>query len=177
MQVKSFFTVVKNRPVIRILFKVLLILCVLHILYFLFITSCYDTKHIRNKVAGVLGIEAADLSFVEGGRRCDTMIMFEYLGDKKHLAKLRPDILDVLQKTPDQLPPKEQELLKEAQEVLQLQKNKWLLPIRSFISRHSIAISLEDDVEIFPCDSATFPNPGYVLIVFCGHRVFVFYPT
>lgn len=59
-------------------------------------------------------IEAADLRFVEGGRRCDTMIMFEYLGDKKHLAKLRPEILDVLQKTPDKLPPKEQELLKEA---------------------------------------------------------------
>ena len=177
MQVKSRFAAVKNRPVIRMLFKVFLIVCVLHVLYFLFITSSYDTKHIRNTVAGVLGIEAANLRFVGGGRRCDTMIMFEYLGDKKHLAKLRPEILDVLQKTPDKLPPKEQELLKEAQEVLQFQKNKWLLPIRSFISRHAIPVSLGDDVEIFPCDSATFPNPGYVLIVFCGHRVFVFYPT
>ena len=153
MQVKRFLTVVKNRPVIRILFKVLLILCALHILYFLFITSRYDTKHIRNKVAGVLGIEAADLLFVEGGRRCDTMIMFEYLGDKKHLAKLRPDILDVLYKTPDQLPPDEQELLKEEQELLKFRKNNWLQPIRSFISRHAIPVSFKDDVEVFPCDS------------------------
>ena len=177
MQVKRFLTVVKNRPVIRMLFKVLLILCALHILYFLFITSSYDTKLIRNKVAGVLGVAAAELRFVEGGRRCDTMIMFEYLGDKKHLAKLRPDILDVLYKTPDQLPPDEQELLKEAQEVLQLQKNKWLLPIRSFISRHAIPVSFKDDVEVFPCDSEMFRNPGYVLIVFNGPRMFVFYLT
>jgi len=177
MQVKSVFTVVKNRPVIRMLFKVLFILCVLHILYFLFITSSYDTKHIRNKVAGVLGIEAADLRFVEGGRRCDTMIMFEYLGDKKHLAKLRPEILDELQKTPDKLPPKEQELLKEVQEVLQLQKNKWLQPIRSFISSHAIPVSFEDDVEVFACDSEKFGIPGYVLIVLNGHRMFVFYLT
>ena len=177
MQVKSRFAAVKNRPVIRMFFKVFLAVCVLHVLYFLFITSSYDTKHIRNTVAEVLGIEAADLRLVEGGRRCDTMIMFEYLGDKKHLAKLRPEILDELQKRPDKLPPKEQELLKEVQEVLLLQKNKWLQPIRSFISSRAIPVSFEDDVEVFACDSEKFRIPGYVLIVFNGHRVFVFYPT
>ena len=177
MQVKSRFAAVKNRPVIRMLFKVFLIVCVLHVLYFLFITSSYDTKHIRNTVAGVLGIEAANLRFVGGGRRCDTMIMFEYLGDKKHLAKLRPEILDELQKTPDNLPPKEQELLKEEQELLQFRKNNWLQPIRSFISHHAIPVSFEDDVEVFPCCSEKFGIPGYVLIVFNGHRMFVFYFT
>ena len=177
MQVKSCFAAVKNRPVIRMLFKVFLAVCVLIVLYFLFITSSYNIKHIRNTVAEVLGVEAAELRFVEGGRRCDTMIMFEYLGDKKHLAKLRPEILDALKKTPDKLPPKEQELLKEEQEVLQLQKNKWLQPIRSFISSHAIPVSFEDDVEVFACGSEKFRLPGYVLIVFNGHRMFVFYFT
>lgn len=177
MQVKSCSAGVKNRSVIRMFFKVFLAVCALLALYFLFITSSYNIKGIRNEVAGVLGIEAADLRFVKGGRRCDTMIMFEYLGDKKHLAKLRPEILDELQKTPDKLPPKEQELLKEVQEVLQLQKNKWLQPIRSFILSHAIPVSFEDDVEVFACDSEKFRIPGYVLIVFNGHRMFVFYLT
>ena len=171
MQVKSRFAAVKNRPVIRMLFKVFLAVCVLIVLYFLFITSSYNIKYIRNTVAEVLGIEAADLRFVKGGRRCDTMIMFEYLGDKKHLAKLRPEILDELQKPPDNLPPKEE------QELLQFRKNNWLQPIRSFISHHAIPVSFEDDVEVFPCCSEKFGIPGYVLIVFNGHRMFVFYFT
>lgn len=177
MQVTNCFNVAKNCSLIVVLAKVLLVVCVLHVLYFLFITSSYDTKYIGNKIAGVLGIDAIDLKFIEGGRRYDTMIMFEYLGDKRHLAKLRPEILDVLQKTPDKLLLDEQELQKEEQELLQFRRNQWLQPIRAFLSRHAISGSVGDDAEVFPCFSESFPNPGYILIVFGRARVYVFYPT
>jgi len=68
MQVRNCFAAVKNSSVFRMFFKVFLVVCVLLVLYFLFITSSYDTKLIRNEVAGVLGVEAADLRFVKGGR-------------------------------------------------------------------------------------------------------------
>ncbi len=161
MQMKNGYIEHKRHPAIRIALKVLLVVCALHFLYYLFITSSCDVEHIKTSISSVLGIAVSDLNFVGGGRRCDGIVVFEYLGDKNALYRFRPEV------DPD---------YEEYQKTIDLENEQVKAMMRSVLARLDISVSLEDNAEILTCCSEQLPVPYVIYIAVSGNRAFMFYP-
>lgn len=166
MQVKCFSAVFRNRSVIKVLLAVLIIISVILLLIFLSLVLSLDIQSIAYDISVVLGTDASDLKFIGGGRRCDGMVAFEYLGDDKPFIKYKLEL-----KRSDSDPDVSEYL--DMRNSLNLESLKW---VRSFVARHDIPISLEE-AELFRCSSLEFPRTSEVFIVFSGGRIFLFHPT
>ena len=165
MQVKRDSTEHKRLPAVRITLKLILVACVLHFLYYLFITSSYDVEHIKGRISGVLGVSVSDLNFAGGGRRCDGMVVFEYFGDKKAFYRFR---FDVSRNDPD---------WEEYQKIIDAKNGEVMNRLRSVLTRLDIPVALEDNAELLTCCSDKLPVPCIIYIVVSGNKIFVFYPT
>jgi hypothetical protein len=134
-------------------------------LYYLFITSHFNTDVIIESVAKALETDATNLILIGGGRRCDGMVMLEFIGDRDALAKFKPEL--------SESDPDDAELLKERA----LARSRLMNEFDLFIKRLDLAFNIDSDAELLTCSSSQLPVPCIVYIVMLPNQVFLFCPT